>query len=118
MSNRTTKSFLGIDVSKPYFDASLMKVIDHEKTDVETVRFDNSVEGIKIFDKWLRKQKVSFDENTHTLVRGSRTISSKIPHPGWWLTNKRVGKILSSLGSWLTNHLKLKGLGRIWIKCF
>jgi transposase len=42
-----TKFFIGIDVSKPYFDASLMTVINREKRAVETGRFNNDNPGMK-----------------------------------------------------------------------
>lgn len=67
----TTKFFLGIDVSKPYFDVSILKVTDHEKHDIETVRFGNSLVGIKTFDKWLKKLKVPFDENTLLVIENT-----------------------------------------------
>jgi transposase len=71
MINTTTKFFLGIDISKPYFDASLLVVMNHEKRDVETLRFDNTISGIKEFDKWLRKQKVLFNENTLLVIENT-----------------------------------------------
>ena len=67
----TTKFFLGIDVSKPYFDVSILKVINHQKQDIQTERFDNCVQGIKAFDKWLRKQQVTFDENTLLVIENT-----------------------------------------------
>ena len=42
-----TKFYLDIDVSKPYFDAALMAVIDHVKQPVITERFENTATGIK-----------------------------------------------------------------------
>ena len=62
----TTKFHIGIDVSKPYFDATLMAVIDHVKQGIETGRFDNTAAGIKLFEKWLKLHKVTMDE--HSLV--------------------------------------------------
>lgn len=58
--------FIGIDVSKPFFDASLMAVTDHQKQGIETARFDNTLEGLKSFKKWLKGLKVAMDQ--HTLV--------------------------------------------------
>ena len=58
-----TKHFMGIDVSKPYFDLSLMKVINHQKENVLTRRFANTTAGIKAFHAWLIEQQVSFDEH-------------------------------------------------------
>jgi transposase len=57
--NITSKFFIGIDVSKPYFDASLITVFNHAKHGLVTARFDNTPEGIKGFDKWLSKNKVA-----------------------------------------------------------
>lgn len=62
----TTKFFIGIDVSKPYFDASLMAVVSHVKQAVDTARFDNSITGIKAFNRWLKSHRVTMDE--HSLV--------------------------------------------------
>lgn len=62
----TTKFFIGIDVSKPYFDASLMAVVSHVKQAVDTSRFDNNATGIKAFERWLKSHMVTMDE--HSLV--------------------------------------------------
>ena len=62
--NSNTQFFIGIDVSKPYFDASLMKVVNHEKQAIETTRFDNTAEGVRLFDKWLKTHQVTFEKNT------------------------------------------------------
>lgn len=61
-----TKFFIGIDVSKPYFDTCLMAVIDHVKQGTKTANFENSVAGMKLFDKWLKLHRVTMDE--HSLV--------------------------------------------------
>jgi len=62
---------MGIDVSKPYFDASLMAVINHEKQTVETARFDNTNAGIKVFEKWLKTHKVLMDENSLLVIENT-----------------------------------------------
>ncbi|TCC97299.1 hypothetical protein EZ444_10640, partial [Pedobacter hiemivivus] len=62
--NASSNFFIGIDVSKPFFDASLMAVIDHQKQSIETARFDNTADGLKAFAKWLKSFKVSMDQNT------------------------------------------------------
>lgn len=62
----TTKFFIGIDVSKPYFDVALMAVVNHVKQEIETARFDNTAPGIKLFEKWLKSYKTAF--NTDYLV--------------------------------------------------
>jgi hypothetical protein len=48
-------------VSKPFFDAALMPVIDHQKQAVETAHFENTELGLKVFQKWLKSHKVPFD---------------------------------------------------------
>lgn len=67
----TTKFFIGIDVSKPYFDASLMSVINHVKQPVVASRFDNSSSGIKLFEKWLKTHQVSFDEQSLVVIENT-----------------------------------------------
>jgi len=67
----TTKFFIGIDVSKPYFDASLMAVVNHLKQPVETARFDNNATGIKSFDKWLKNHRVTFDEQSLVVIENT-----------------------------------------------
>ena len=54
----TTKFYLGIDASKSWFDISLMQVVDHQKQPMQTERFVNTAEGIKLWHQWLKKQKV------------------------------------------------------------
>jgi transposase len=66
-----TKFFIGIDVSKPYFDASLMAVVNHEKQAVETGRFNNDNPGMKAFGKWLTTYKVSLDANTLLVIENT-----------------------------------------------
>lgn len=64
--NGSTKFYLGIDVSKPYFDLSVMSVVNHQKQPMNTERFENTEQGIKLFHKYLKNYKVSF--NTDTLL--------------------------------------------------
>lgn len=67
----TTKFFIGIDVSKPYFDVSLMAVVNHIKQPIETSRFDNNAAGIKAFDKWLKSHKATFDEQSLVVIENT-----------------------------------------------
>jgi transposase len=69
--NANTKFFIGADMSKPYFDASLMKEVNHEKQPMETRRFENNKSGIKAFDKWLKSHKVLFDSNTLLVIENT-----------------------------------------------
>lgn len=59
-----TKFFMGIDVSKPYFDVAVLGVINHVKQTVETNRFENSGAGIILFEKWLTTLQVPVNEET------------------------------------------------------
>lgn len=65
------KSYLGIDVSKLWFDGSLLPVLDHQKQAMITERFDNTIEGIKAFKKWLSSNRVSMDENSLLVIENT-----------------------------------------------
>jgi transposase len=58
--NSSVKFFIGIDVSKPFFDAALLQVANHQKQAIVTAHFDNTEKGLKSFDKWLKSHKVVF----------------------------------------------------------
>ena len=60
----TLQFFIGIDVSKLWFDACLLPVINQTKMPQVTERFANDKTGMNQFDKWLKKLKVSFDDHT------------------------------------------------------
>lgn len=55
------KHYLGVDVSKPWFDVSLLSVVSHQKQPMITERFDNTPAGMKEFKKWLVVNDVIFD---------------------------------------------------------
>jgi transposase len=65
------KFFIGIDVSKPYFDASLMVVLNHQKQTIETAKFDNDSAGLKSFEKWLKSFKVSFNQDSILVIENT-----------------------------------------------
>lgn len=65
------KFFIGIDVSKPYFDASLLVVESYVKQPVESNRFDNSQEGLKIFGKWLKAHGVTFNDQSLVVIENT-----------------------------------------------
>ena len=65
------KNYLGIDVSKLWFDVSLLVVIDHVKQPMLTERFDNSVTGMKAFKTWLKSQGVSYDQNSLLVIENT-----------------------------------------------
>ncbi len=63
--------FLGIDVSKSWFDVSVMAVVDHLRKDLETKQFDNNKPGLTKFKKWLKKLKVSFSPDTLVVIENT-----------------------------------------------
>lgn len=63
--------FIGIDISKPFFDAALMPVVEHQKQAVICAKFDNTADGLKDFGKWLRVNKVTFNENTLLVIENT-----------------------------------------------
>ncbi len=70
MSNNT-QFFIGIDVSKPYFDAALLALSNHQKEAMVSERFDNTPGGIKAFSKWLKNNKVTLTENTLLVIENT-----------------------------------------------
>jgi transposase len=67
----TTKFFIGIDVSKPHFDVALMAVVNHVKQEIETARFDNTAPGIKLFEKWLKLHKTTFNGDSLVVMENT-----------------------------------------------
>lgn len=68
---KEVKFYLGIDVSKSWFDISVMAVIDHQKQPMQTKRFDNTTDGMKQLNKWLKLQTVSFDEHSLLVIENT-----------------------------------------------
>lgn len=71
MKQLTRKNFLGIDVSKPWFDVSLMIVIDHVKQPIISERFDNNTAGLKSFKSWLKAGKVTLDSDSLLVIENT-----------------------------------------------
>ena len=65
------KNYIGIDVSKPWFDVSLLSVVNHEKQPMITERFDNTPAGMKEFKKWLVFNAVVFDTNSLLVIENT-----------------------------------------------
>jgi transposase len=65
------KFYLGLDMSKLYFDASLLAVFNHQKQAMESERFTNDATGIRLFHKWLKRYKVSFDEHSMLVIENT-----------------------------------------------
>src|ERR1700722_9952716 len=68
---KIVKFYLGIDVSKSWFDLSVMAVTDHQKQPILTERFDNTANGIKQLDKWLNSQQVPFSEDSLLVIENT-----------------------------------------------
>ena len=73
-------------VSKPFFDAALMSVIDHQKQAIESAHFENTEQGLKSFQKWLKSFKVSFDGNTILVIE-----NTGIYHRLLWAFCNKIG---------------------------
>lgn len=80
MMQQSNLFFIGIDVSKPWFDASLLEVKDHHKQPMITQRFDNTPAGIKTFHKWLVKHAVTFDKNSLVVIENTGVYHRLIWH--------------------------------------
>lgn len=65
------KNYLGIDVSKPWFDVSLLTEVNHLKLAMLTERFENNAAGMKLFKKWLTDHAVSFDEHSLLVIENT-----------------------------------------------
>lgn len=63
--------FIGADVSKLTFDATVLIVIDHVKQPSETRKFDNTTVGLKAFEKWLKSFGISFHKNSILVVENT-----------------------------------------------
>lgn len=71
MNHLDRKNYLGIDVSKLWFDVSLMVVIDHVKQAVISERFDNTTSGMTSFKGWLKSTGVSLDEQSLLVIENT-----------------------------------------------
>ena len=68
---KQTGSFLGIDVSKLWFDISLMQVVNFQKQQMIIERFNNTIKGLALLKKWLKVQKVTFDNDTLLVIENT-----------------------------------------------
>lgn len=68
---KVAKFYLGMDVSKLWIDITLMCVLNHVKQPMITERFDNNAAGMKTMGKWLKKHRVSFDDNSLLVIENT-----------------------------------------------
>ena len=64
------KCFIGVDVSKRWFDACMM-FINEGRREMFRERFDNDVAGFKKLTQWLRLHKVPLDDNTLVVIENT-----------------------------------------------
>lgn len=65
------QNLIGIDISKEWFDASLLVIKEGMKDPVQTKRFDNNDKGLKSFTRWLGKAGVAFDKNSLVVIENT-----------------------------------------------
>lgn len=65
------KCFLGIDVSKLWFDISLITIVDNQKQAMLTQRFDNTPAGLALMDKWLSLHQVPMNDNSLLVIENT-----------------------------------------------
>ncbi|MGQ0740437.1 MAG: IS110 family transposase, partial [Bacteroidota bacterium] len=63
--------YLGLDISKPFFDACLLIVNGESKQELPTQQFNNDKAGLKHFEQWLKKSGVSYDANTLVVIENT-----------------------------------------------
>lgn len=78
------KFYIGVDVSKPFFDAALLRVVNHEKQGILEAHFDNTDVGLKSFGRWLGTHGVSFDSDTLLVIENTGIYHRKL----WEFCNK------------------------------
>lgn len=91
------KHFVGIDISKEYFDAVLLSP---NETSIHN-QFANDLKGVKSFIKWLKSEKVNFEETLicmeHTGMYG-KILSGNILAFGLTLWVEMSFRIIRSMG--------------------
>ena len=70
--------FLAFDVAKSWVDLSLLEVVDQVKQGMVTERFDNTEDGIKLLDKYLKTRKVPLNERTLVVIENTGIYHRRI----------------------------------------
>lgn len=65
------KAYLGIDVSKQWFDLSFFTVQNAIKKEMITQRFDNTLSGLKQMGKLLKQHQVTMNENSLLVIENT-----------------------------------------------
>jgi transposase len=65
------KNFLGLDVSKDYFDVSLLQVDGFQKQPMLAQRFQNSPEGLKQLSNWMKANQIKHFRDTLVVMENT-----------------------------------------------
>ena len=65
------KCFIGIDVSKLWFDIAMIIMTGPAKSGMISKRFDNNAAGLKKLTQWLKLHKVPFDDTTLVVIENT-----------------------------------------------
>lgn len=68
---KSKQFFVGLDISKPFFDAALLVVTDKSRQELPTQQFTNDKAGMRLFEKWLGSFGVSYDANSLVVIENT-----------------------------------------------
>lgn len=63
--------FLGLDISKLFFDASLLIVCSNAKQEIPQQQFANDRAGLQLFEQWLKCNGVTYDDNSLVIIENT-----------------------------------------------
>jgi len=63
--------FLGIDISKEWFDASMIVVANQTKGDMVTEKFSNDKPGFELFTRWLKLHQAPMNSDTLIVIENT-----------------------------------------------
>ena len=79
------KCFIGIDVSKSWFDLSMIIVTENGKQGMITEKFDNTTSGLTAMTQWLKVYKVPMNDSTLVVIENTGVYHRLI----WEYCNKK-----------------------------
>ena len=63
--------FLGLDISKLFFDASLLIVCGNAKQEIPQQQFANNRAGLQLFEQWLQRNDVTYDDTSLVIIENT-----------------------------------------------
>lgn len=63
--------FLGLDISKLFFDVALLIVYGNSKQEIPQQRFTNDTAGLQLFEQWLKRNGVIYDDNSLVIIENT-----------------------------------------------